>query len=511
MAEPPRYVPPSEEELAAIGDRLGFALSGAERAMFRRYAADLAFAYDRVAALDEALPPVRYPRAGWRRPIAAENPHNAWFVTTAVKGAAAGPLAGRRVALKDTIALAGVPMADGSDLLDGLVPSFDATLVTRILDAGGEIAGKAACEYLSYSSGSHTAATGPVENPLKPGYSAGGSSSGSAALVASGAVDMAIGGDQAGSIRIPSAHCGLYGLKPTWGRVSYAGIVSSAYVIDHAGPIARTVADNALLLEAIAGADPLDPRTAGTPAPERYSAALDGDVKGMRIGVVEEGFGHRSSMPEVDALVRRAAARFADLGAAVEPVALPWHRDGLAIWLVFAMEGYHGNLMRANGFGGNSEALHWTALNDALARWRDRPQALPPNLKLGMLMGEYADERFRHHYYVRAMNLAQRLRAAYDAALARYDALLMPTVPAKAGSLPPLDAPAEQVIDLAFENIDNTCPFNLTHHPALSVPCGLADGCPVGLMLVGRHFAEATLYRLGHAFERAVEWRALRS
>ena len=156
--------------------------------MFRRYAADLAFAYDRVAALGETLPPMRYPRDGWSRPGAVENPHNAWAAKTAIKGAPSGPLAGRRIALKDTIALAGVPMADGSDLLDGLVPAFDATLVTRILDAGGEIAGKAACEYLSYSSGSHTAATGPVENPLKPGYSAGGSSSGSAALVAAGEV-----------------------------------------------------------------------------------------------------------------------------------------------------------------------------------------------------------------------------------------------------------------------------------------------------------------------------------
>jgi amidase len=223
--------------------------------------------------------------------------------------------------------------------------------------------------------------------------------------------------------------------------------------------------------------------------------------------VVEEGFGHRGSMAEVDALVRRGAARFAELGAAVEPMALPWHRDGLAVWLVFAMEGYHANLMRGNGFGGNTEALHWTGLNDAIARWRERPDALPPNLKLGMLMGEHAEGRFRHHYYVRAMNLARRLRAAYDAALTRCDVLLMPTVPAKARPLPPPGAPADQVIDLAFENIDNTCPFNLTHHPALSLPCGLADGCPVGLMLVGRHFAEATLYRLAHAFERGAAWR----
>jgi amidase len=500
---------PSERDLAAIGERLGIALSPSDLAMFRRYAADLAFAYDRVAALDEGLPPVRHARDGWKRPAAEENPLGAWYVTTSIKGAPGGPLAGRRVALKDTIALAGVPMMDGSDLLDGLVPSFDATLAARILDAGGEIAGKAVCEYLSYSSGSHTAVTGMVENPAKRGHSAGGSSSGSAALVAAGAVDMAIGGDQAGSIRIPSAHCGVYGLKPSWGLVPYTGVVSSAYLVDHVGPITRTVADNALLLEAIAGADEFDPRTAGAPPPDRYTRALDGDVAGLRIGVVDEGFGHRGSMPEVDEVVRRAAGQIGELGVTVEGVSLPWHRDGLAIWLVFAMEGYHGNLMLANGFGGNSEALAWTALNDALGRWRDRADALPPNLKLGMVMGEYANERYRHHYYVKAINLVRRLRAAYDDMLARYDLLLMPTVPAKSRPLPPADAPAEQVIDLAFENIDNTCPFNLTHHPAMSLPCGLADGCPIGLMLVGRHFQETTIYALAHAFERRIDWRRI--
>jgi amidase len=166
--------------------------------------------------------------------------------------------------------------------------------------------------------------------------------------------------------------------------------------------------------------------------------------------------------------------------------------------------------MLANGFGGNSEALAWPSLNDALARWRDRPDALPPNLKLGMLMGEHARIRYRHGYYVKAVNLVRRLRAAYEEALSRHDVLVMPTAPAKSRPLPPPDAPPERIIDLAFENIDNTCPFNLTHHPALSIPCGLAEGCPIGLMLVGRHFAEAALYAVAHDFERKVDWRDIR-
>src|SRR5262249_47961587 len=281
---------------------------------------------------------------------------------------------------------------------------------------------------------------GPVETPIKRGYGAGGSSSGSAALVAAGEVDMAIGGDQAGSIRIPAAHCGLYGLKPTFGRVPYAGVVSSEFVIDHLGPITASVVDNALLLECIAGVDPFDPRTAGTPPPDDYSSVLGRSIARLSIAVINESFGHGSSQSDVDATVRRASAEFARLGATVQDISLPSHRDGLAIWLVFAMEGYFSNLIRGNGFGGNHAGLQWSGLNAAIARWRDNPNQLPPNLKLGMLMGEDAGERYRRHYYVKAMNLVRRLRDAYDYALTQHDLLLMPTVPAKARPLPPADA-----------------------------------------------------------------------
>jgi amidase len=502
------YEPPSPEHFVAAARRLGMTLSPAATAMFARYGAELAFAYRRIDELRELLPPPDPAERNFVRAEAAENRFGAWLVTSAIKRNGEGKLSGKRIAVKDTIAVAGLPMTDGTDFLTH-IPDFDATVVARILAASGEIAGKAVCEFLSYSSGSHTAATGFVENPIKPGYASGGSSSGSAALVASRAVDMAIGGDQAGSIRIPSAHCGLYGLKPTYGRVPYTGAVSSEFVIDHLGPITASVEDNALLLACIAGYDPLDPRTAGTPAPADYRAALHNGVADLSIGIVAEGFGHRNSMPEVDATVRRASAEFARLGARVDELALPAHRDGLAVWLVFAMEGYFTNLIRGNGFGGNHTGLQWSALNDDVARWRDAPDRLPDALKLGMLMGEDAGTRYRRHYYVKAMNLVGRLRQAYDAALAHYDLLLLPTVPAKARPLPAADASPETLIDLAFENIDNTCPFNLTHHPALTLPCGMADGCPIGMMLVARPFAEATLYAAASAFEQSTDWRRI--
>jgi amidase len=502
------YEPPSPNAIAAAARRVGMTLTPEQTAMFARYGAELAYAYRRVDDLEEYVPPPGPGERIFRHPTAAENRFGAWLVKSSIKTGAAGKLSGKRVAVKDTIAVAGLPMSNGTDFL-ACVPAFDATIVSRVLDAGGEIAGKAVCEFLSYSSGSHTAVSGPVENPVKLGYSSGGSSSGSAALVAAREVDMALGGDQAGSIRIPASHCGLYGLKPTFGRVPYTGAVSSEFVIDHLGPITATVEDNALLLECIAGSDPLDPRTAGTPPPGDYRAAMGKGISGLSIGVVAEGFGHRGSMPEVDATVRRASTEFARLGATVESIAMPWHRDGLAIWLVFAMEGYFGNRIQGNGFGGNYDGLQWSGLNDCIARWRDDPDSLPANLKLGMLMGEDAGSRYRRHYYVKAMNLVQRLREAYDRALSKHDLLLMPTVPAKARPLPAVGAPPETVIELAFENVDNTCPFNLTHHPALTLPCGIADGCPIGMMLVTKPFDEAVLYGAAYAFEQSTDWRRI--
>ena len=203
---------------------------------------------------------MKYPRTPGYRPAGDENKHNAWYVKTTVAGRRRGKLKGKTVVLKDNIMLAGVPMMNGAATLEGYVPDIDATVVQRILDAGGTIVGKAHCESFCLSGGSHTNATGPVHNPHKMGYSAGGSSSGSAVLVALGEVDMALGGDQGGSIRMPSSFCGTYGMKPTHGLVPYTGIMPIEIYVDHTGPMTANVADNALLLEVLAGPDGYDPR-----------------------------------------------------------------------------------------------------------------------------------------------------------------------------------------------------------------------------------------------------------
>jgi amidase len=229
--------PPSDEEIAAIADHYGLGLGPQDTGPYRALIAGALASYDVVEQLyaarraGEPGPPAR----AWRRPAEADNELGAWYVVTDITTAGDGPLSGRRIAVKDNIAVAGVPMMNGSATLEGFVPRRDATVVTRLLAAGATIAGKAVCEELCFDGGSHTALTGPVRNPWNPAKTTGGSSSGSAALVAAGEVDLALGGDQAGSIRIPAAFCGTVGHKRTHGLVPYTGAFPIENTLDHLG------------------------------------------------------------------------------------------------------------------------------------------------------------------------------------------------------------------------------------------------------------------------------------
>jgi amidase len=499
---------PTLEQMHDIVGSLHLSMSQGEVAEYLEVLEGTFQAYDRINELPDYLPPVRYPRTPGYRPGANENPLNAWAVKTEVRGAAHGPLSGKRVVLKDNICLAGVPMMNGASTLEGYVPDVDATLVTRILDAGGTIVGKAHCEYFCLSGGSHTSALGPVHNPYKYGYSAGGSSSGCAALVAAGEIEMAIGGDQGGSIRMPASYSGCYGMKATHGLVPYTGVMPIEATIDHAGPMTATVGDNALLLEVIAGADGLDPRQYDVQVEKySYTTGLGRGVSGMRIAMVNESFGWPVSEPDVDAKVREAAERLRAAGAIVEQVSIPMHRDGGAIWTPIALEGLVAQMMHGNGMGFNWKGLYTTSLLDAHANWRSRADELSRTLKISMLAGEYFIKHHRGHFYAKAQNLGRLLRKTYDDVLARYDLLLMPTLPMKATPLPPANAPLALWCQRGFEMLPNTCPFDVTGHPAMNIPCGMSDGLPVGMMLIGKHYAETTIYRAAHAFEQLGDWR----
>ena len=496
---------PTTDDLADIAAGYGLELTDDDLESFQGLMGGVLESYARLDELTEPSLPVSYPRTPGYRPQPEDNPLGAWYWRTDLKGASSGPLAGKTLAIKDNVCVAGVPMMNGSSILEGYTPEIDATIVTRILDAGGHIVGKAVCENLCFSGGSHTNATGPVLNPHNHSRTTGGSSCGSGALVAAGMVDMAIGGDQGGSIRMPASWCGIYGHKPTYGLVPYTGIMPIEITLDHTGPMTRNVHDAALLLEVLAGPDGLDPRQQAGLQGQAYTQTLSGDIGGLRIGVVEEGFGWDVSEPDVDDSVREAAQAFEKLGATVTPVSLPWHRDGRHVWNSIATEGPTLLMVEGGGMGTNWKGHYTTSLLDAAARGRlTRPNDLSETVKMVILLGRYMQEHYHGHYYAKAQNMARALGAAYDAALQEYDLLLMPTLPMKATKIPGPDASREEYVQRALEMLHNTCPFDVTGHPALTAPCAVSEGLPVGMMLIGRHGDDATVLRAADAFEKNV-------
>jgi amidase len=294
---------PSTDQVRAVGDHLGIDVTEDYANSFINFIKPFSEGYRLLASLPDDVPAIKHLRGAYYRPEGDENKYGAWIAKTHIKGASSGKLAGKKVAVKDTYAVAGVPLTNGASILEGLVPEFDATVVTRLLDAGAEIVGKSVCEYFSFSGGAATSTTGPVHNPRAWGHTPGGSSTGSGALVAAGEVDMATGGDQAGSIRIPASLSGVVGIKPTWGLVPYTGIMGMDPTIDHAGPLTATAAENALFLEVMAGDDGYDSRQRGLKV-DSYTKAIGQGITGLKIGVVQEGFGQYDSHPDVDAGVR---------------------------------------------------------------------------------------------------------------------------------------------------------------------------------------------------------------
>ncbi len=496
---------PTTDDVGRIAAALGFPLGAGEAEEFTSLVDEALRSHDWV---DETEPsphgPGRDLRAGYR-PDDDENRLGAWYWKTEIRTNAEGPLEGKTVAVKDNIAVAGVPMANGSSLLDGYVPEIDATVVSRVLAAGGTIAGKAVCEALCYSGSSHTSETGPVRNPYDPARSSGGSSSGCGALLGDRQVDLAIGGDQGGSIRCPSSWSGAIGLKPTFGLVPYTGAFPLEMTLDHLGPMALTVEDAALLLDVLAGPDGLDPRQHGVPVAASYRDALELDASGLRIGILSEGFGHEVSEPDVDEAVREAAGSFERLGARVTEVSVPWHRKAGNITLGIAAEGSLALLVRGEGLGSNWRGLYLTSMLEAFANGRRaRPDRIPPMVKLQAIVGQWAYDTRRGSLYSKAQNLARDLTRAYDAALEEVDLLALPTTPVKAHVLPTGPLSATESTHLAHRMGGHTSPFNVSGHPAISVPCALSEGLPVGLMLVGPRGRDELVLRAAHAFQTEV-------
>ena len=500
---------PTPENLRRLAEANHFEITEAEMAAFERMIPGLFDSYDKLVQMPEPRPVLRYAsRDAGVRPSREEDPYNAILRRCTLQGATGGKLAGKRIGLKNNICVAGFPMTCASLILEHYVPDSDATIVTRMLDEGAEVNAILNLDNFAFSGAGDTSAFGPTLNPHSTDHLAGGSSGGSAAALYYDDIDMTIGGDQGGSIRIPASFCGIVGHKPTHGLVPYTGIVGIDNTFDHTGPMTRTVYDAALLLEVLAGKDPLDPRQ-GEVILQDYTGALDAGANGLRVGVLTEGFGLPESHPEVDLKVRQAANRLAELGATVEGVSIPWHSQANGVTWGLIAEGATG-LLQSSGTGRHFEGQYNSGLAHALGQGlRAQGNDLPPTVKLVLLIGSYMTEHYNSEMYAKAQNMRRELRAAYDEALSRYDLLLMPTTPMPAHRN---DAGGDPyaVLDHGWDMLANTAPFDMSGHPAISVPCGkTSEGLPVGLMLVGRHFDDATVLRGAHAFEQSGDWETM--
>ncbi|CAK7231553.1 hypothetical protein SEUCBS140593_007964 [Sporothrix eucalyptigena] len=440
-------------------------------------------------------------------------------------------LSGRTVALKDNIALAGVRCLNGTPAVDGeWIPTIDATVATRILDAGATILGKAACENGCFGGVSDTACTGPVENPWAAGYSTGGSSSGSGRLVASGQVDLALGCDQGGSIRLPAAHCGLVGHKPTWGLVPYTGVLSLEATIDHVGPMTKTVADCALLMDVIAGADGIDDRVPRMARQGTFNfaecveetLAKDLPLVGLKIGILDEGFASSRMDPGVEKLVRAAAAKFAEYGATVTSYSIPLHTESAPTWMcALPIAGMRQGIL---GDMTGRKQLFMTGRikkTDGLLS-QAAFNAYGPGGQSIFLRGRYLEKKYGPTLHARAMNLMRRLTDEYDKAFEEFDLLVMPTAP----MLTQKTMTAEQKLAenagplrLLNRNLGvthNTAPFDFSGHPALSIPVGFASPAddpevklPVGMQLVGRQYEDAMCMQAAAVWEKMNDWKTI--
>ncbi len=504
MPNKPAIKNPTLAEMKKAARQLHFTLDGEDLGMYREFLGGLIADCNRIDAMTAPTLPVKYPRGPLSRPVGAENRYNAWYWKCRIEGAGHGKLNGKRVVIKDNISVAGVPMMNGSAVYDGFVPDQDATVVTRVLDAGGEILGKAVCENFCYSGGSHTSATGPVRNPHNPEYMTGGSSSGCAALIVAGECDMAIGSDQGGSVRMPASFSGCYGIKPSYGLVPYTGAAPIEQTIDHLGPMAANSADCALLLEVIAGYDDgRDPRQNAMLAGKAYVSELQRGIRGLRLGIVSEGFGMPGAEADVDAMVRDAARRFSAAGASVEEVSIPAHLQGGAVMMISSLDGTLSTFTEAGPNGPNPRGHSMLeAIRFYYDAQRSRADDMPVTVKTVLLCARILRNRYGNYYSAKAQNLVRDVRAAYDAALAKYDLLIMPTTPMKAHKIPPADASPGEILGCALDMVVNTAPFDVTGHPSMSVPAGMSNGLPVGMMLTGRIGEDDVVLRGGHAFEQ---------
>jgi aspartyl-tRNA(Asn)/glutamyl-tRNA(Gln) amidotransferase subunit A len=411
------------------------------------------------------------------------------------RGEQAGELAGVPIAVKDVIVTNGLRTTCGSKLLAEYIPPYDATAVVRLEQAGGVVIGKANCDEFAMGSSNENSAFGPVRNPVDLDRVPGGSSGGSAAAVAQGTAVLSLGSDTGGSIRQPASFCGIVGVTPTYGRVSRYGLVAFASSLDHIGPFARNVRDAATLLKVIAGRDAADSTSAGAPVPD-YPALLDGNVKGMKIGLPKEYFKGLAS--ETGDLIAKGIDTLRGLGCEIREVSLPATDYAIACYYIICTAEASSNLARYDG-------VRYTRRADAdtlSAMYRNtRGEGFGAECKRRIMLGTYVlSAGYYDAYYLKAQQVRTLIARDFANAFNEVDAIVTPVSPFPAFRLgEKLDDPMEMYLSDIY-----TITGDLAGVPCMSVPCGnTAAGLPVGMQILTRHFDETGMFRLAHAFERA--------
>ena len=411
------------------------------------------------------------------------------------RGEDPGPLAGVPVAVKDVILTQGVRTTCGSKLLANYVPPYDATAVERLEQAGGVIIGKTNCDEFAMGSSTENSAFGPVRNPVAPDRVPGGSSGGSAAVVAQGTAVVALGSDTGGSIRQPASFCGVVGVTPTYGRVSRYGLTAFASSLDHIGPFSRSVKDSATLLRVIAGRDFRDSTSADAPVPD-YTALLDGNVKGLKLGLPREYL--KELMGETGDLISRGVDTLQTLGCQVREISLPSTDYAIACYYIICTAEASSNLARYDGVRYTFRSESSDTLSDMYRNTRG--EGFGAECKRRIMLGTYVlSAGYYDAYYLKAQKVRALIARDFARAFQEVDAIVAPVSPFPAFRLgEKVDDPIAMYLSDIY-----TITGSLAGIPCMSVPCGkTAGGLPVGMQLLTGHFAETTMFRLADALER---------
>ncbi|HEX7287380.1 MAG TPA: Asp-tRNA(Asn)/Glu-tRNA(Gln) amidotransferase subunit GatA [Candidatus Angelobacter sp.] len=411
------------------------------------------------------------------------------------KGGPLPPLAGVPMGIKDVMVTRGVRTTAGSKILESFVPPYDCTAVARLEAAGAIVLGKMNCDEFAMGSSNENSAYGPVRNPRDPSRVPGGSSGGSAAAVAAGTAVATLGSDTGGSIRQPASFCGVVGLMPTYGRVSRYGLIAFASSLDHIGPLTKTVEDAAIVLKVIAGRDPLDSTSADVPVPD-YEQEINRPMKGLKLGVPKEYFSEGLDQ-EVRAAVEAAIQRLREAGAQVVPISLPHTAYAIPAYYVIATAEASANLARYDGVRYGFRAPRPRTLSEMYRQTRD--QGFGAEVKRRIMLGTYAlSSGYYDAYYLKAQKVRTLIARDFEHAFQQVDAIVTPTAPTAAFRL---GEKADDPLAMYLADI-YTVTADLAGVPGVSVPCGkTSSGLPIGLQILGRHFDEGTVLRIGHLVE----------